>query len=100
MRSSGFLMENNMAYFSNGNEGMCFDEQCIECRLGQGPCTIAWVQQLYNYRQVGNTLAMEILDNFVKDDGTCMMFKEHEKIFRLTEDEKNQLEINFERGIL
>lgn len=34
-----------MAYFSNGFEGMVFDEQCCRCKYGRMPCPIAWVQR-------------------------------------------------------
>ena len=33
-----------MAYFSNGSEGMCFEDQCAKCKYGQEPCPIAAVQ--------------------------------------------------------
>ena len=65
-----------MAYFSNGSEGMCFDEQCMKCRYGTEPCPIAWVQHEYNYKAANNETARAILDDLVKNDGTCEMFKE------------------------
>jgi hypothetical protein len=64
-----------MAYFSNGTEGMVFDEQCSRCKYGQHPCPIALVQMEYNYDACKNSVARKILDTLVKDDGTCAMFK-------------------------
>ena len=62
-----------MAHFSNGSEGMCFDEQCAKCKYGQAPCPIAWVQLEYNYTQSKD--AREMLDYLVKADGTCTMWE-------------------------
>lgn len=64
-----------MAYFSNGSEGMCFDEQCSKCKYGQHPCPVAAIQMQWNYDQIGNELARKIMDNFVKRDGTCTMWE-------------------------
>ena len=64
-----------MAYFSNGTEGMVFDEQCSRCKYGQEPCPIALVQMSYNYDACNNPTARKILDTLVKDDGTCEMFE-------------------------
>lgn len=64
-----------MAYFSNGSEGACFDEQCAKCKYGQSPCPIALVQFMYNYDAANNKTATEILDSLVKDDGTCTMWE-------------------------
>jgi hypothetical protein len=72
-----------MAYFSNGSEGMCFDEECLECIHGEDPCPIAFVQSVYNYEACNNKTARAILDHLVKNDGTCAMkemFPEHFKI--------------------
>ncbi len=55
-----------MAYFSNGTEGMIFDEECSECVLGQKPCPIAFVQAMYNYDACNNKTARAILNNLVK----------------------------------
>lgn len=65
-----------MAYFSNGSEGMVFDDQCGKCKLGKAPCPIAWVQMEYNYDQHKDTtgIATKILDSLVKPNGTCEMF--------------------------
>jgi len=62
-----------MAYFSNGSEGMVFDEECSTCKYGQDPCPIAWVQRVYNYDACNNEVASKILNEFVKDDGKCAM---------------------------
>lgn len=71
-----------MAYFSNGSEGMCFDDQCSDCKYGEMPCPIALVQQFYNYDAVGNEVATKILDNLVRQDGTCVMKEMMDKVFR------------------
>lgn len=64
-----------MAYFSNGSEGDCFDDQCSKCKYGDAPCPVAAMQLQWNYDQVGNDLATQIMDNFVKQDGTCTMWE-------------------------
>ena len=69
-----------MAYFSNGSEGECFDEQCGRCKYGQLPCPIALIQMTYNYDQItsknkGDNTAFQIMDELVKGDGTCTMFE-------------------------
>lgn len=70
-----------MAYFSNGTEGMVFDEQCSLCKYGEKPCPIALVQMEYNYDACNNDVARKILDTLVKDDGTCMMYEEFKSDF-------------------
>lgn len=62
-----------MAYFSNGSEGMVFDDQCARCKYGDKPCPIALVQMTYNYDACNNEVARKILDTLVKNDGTCTM---------------------------
>lgn len=64
-----------MAYFSNGSEGMAFDNQCAKCKYGMLPCPIAWVQMNYNYDAVNNKTATKILNDLVKNDGTCQMYE-------------------------
>ena len=64
-----------MAYFSNGTEGMSFDAQCGICKYGNKSCPIAYVQQTYNYKAANNEVATKILDELVKNDGTCTMFE-------------------------
>ena len=81
-----------MAYFSNGFEGMVFDEQCCRCKYGKMPCPIAWVQSYYNYSAVGNKVATAILNYLVKNDGTCSMYEMGKKDFFIDE---NQVEMKF-----
>jgi len=57
-----------MAYFSNGTEGMAFEEQCSICKYGEKPCPIALVQSLYNYEAVKNETASNILTTLVSND--------------------------------
>jgi len=64
-----------MAYFSNGSEGMVFDDQCAKCKYGMDTCPIAFVQCVYNYDAVNNEVATKILDHLVKNDGTCTMYE-------------------------
>jgi hypothetical protein len=64
-----------MAYFSNGTEGMVFDDQCGRCKYGEHPCPIALVQINYNYDAANNKVASDILNSLVKDDGTCEMYE-------------------------
>ena len=70
-----------MAYFSNGCEGEVFNHQCEQCKYGEDQCPIAFVQMDYNYDAVNNKVATDILNELVKDDGTCEMFREFEKDF-------------------
>jgi len=70
-----------MAYFPNGSAGMVFDEQCSICRYGDKPCPIAFVQMKYNYKACNDEVASDILNDLVKDDGTCEMYKAFEKDF-------------------
>ena len=60
-----------MAYFSNGSEGMVFDEECAGCVLGEKSCPIALVHFEYNYKQAGNPTASCILNDLVtqKENG-------------------------------
>ena len=72
-----------MAYFSNGSEGAVFDEQCSMCKYGDSPCPIFWVQIEYNYEACNNETARKILNDLVKDDGTCEMFKQFKEDFQI-----------------
>ena len=72
-----------MAYFSNGTEGMVFDEQCMKCCYGEDPCPIAYLQYTYNYKVVKNKLAKEMLDYLVSQNGTCKMFETFKKDFEI-----------------
>ena len=79
-----------MAYFANGSEGMGFDEQCLKCKYGEVFCPIAFVQTTYNYDACNNKIATKILDELVKQDGTCTVFETF----------KEDLEIAVEQGKL
>lgn len=82
-----------MAYFSNGSEGMVFDEQCGKCRYGQKPCPIALVQMDNNYEACNNKVARNILDNLVKNDGTCKMYETFKDDFSKPFKDPNQVEL-------
>lgn len=64
-----------MAQYSNGCEGIILDEQCSECIFGNISCPIALVQTIYNYDQVGNQTATEILEIIVSSENGCSMFE-------------------------
>lgn len=57
-----------MAYFSNGSEGSVLAYECQKCILGDEPCPITFVHCIYNYEQIGNELARNILNELVKQD--------------------------------
>jgi len=76
-----------VAYFSNGNEGMCFDEQCMECKYGEDCCPIFYVQCNYNYEACNNKTAREILDHLVDNNGNCRMFQMYKKDFKKVKDD-------------
>lgn len=75
-----------MAYFSNGSEGMVFDEECSTCKYGQKACPIALVQLNYNYDACNNETARKILDDLVSNDGSCAMKKEFKEDFEIFTD--------------
>lgn len=81
-----------MAYFSNGTEGMVFDDQCARCKFGRHPCPIAFVQIDANYDQHKDLTgtARKILDHLVKNDGTCMVYEMAKQDFAI---DPNQLEL-------
>ena len=85
-----------MAYFSNGSEGEVFDLQCCRCKYGESPCPVAWVQGIYNYKAVGNKIATGILNELVKNDGTCTVFEMAKKDFFIDE---NQLVLGVEEKV-
>jgi hypothetical protein len=64
-----------MAYFSNGSEGENLDAECMRCRFGEQWCPIFAVQVKYNYEACNIPVARKILDDLIKDDGTCAMLK-------------------------
>ncbi|MFB1500847.1 hypothetical protein [Thiocapsa sp. N5-Cardenillas] len=71
-----------MAYFANGSEGGVLDAQCADCPIGSdpnAPCAVLLAQTLYNYKQIGNALAREILNVLIDDSGMCQMKKSIEK---------------------
>lgn len=75
-----------MAYFSNSTEGMVLDEQCCSCVLFNAEypsdlwCPIAYVQMDYNYKQIGNDLAREIINQLVNEEGECQLKPTLEKL--------------------
>jgi hypothetical protein len=88
---SGFLFS-VMAYFSNGSEGMVFDDQCCRCKYGRLACPIAFVQQDFNYDQHKDQsgTAQKILGHLVKPDGTCTMWDAFRADFEI---DPSQLEL-------
>ncbi len=74
-----------MAYFANGSEGDCLDQQCSLCRYGEQPCPIFEMQLMFNYDQLKDTTgtASNIMDLLIKNDGTCTMFQRFENDFSL-----------------
>ena len=70
-----------MAFFSNSSQGECFANQCDKCKYGQSFCPIAYIQTTYNYDAVNNKIATSILNDLVKNDGTCEMYKSFKKDF-------------------
>lgn len=86
-----------MAYFSNGSEGMVFEDQCAKCKYGAKACPIALVQMLYNYDAVkaenaGDNTATLILDSLVQNNGTCNMWKEFQADFEIDPNQLNLFE--------
>lgn len=79
-----------MAYFSNSTEGSVFDYQCSICKYGDKQCPIAMVQVLYNYDACNNEVASKILNALVAENGTCAMWKEFQKDFRIDPSCKEQ----------
>ncbi len=81
-----------MAYYSNGSEGMAFDDQCARCKYGKSPCPIALVQIAYNYDQLKDTTgtARQILDTLVRNDGTCAVYEMAKSDFAI---DPNKLEL-------
>ncbi len=78
-----------MAYFSNGSEGVVFDDQCARCKFGKSPCPIAFVQMDANYDQHKDTsgTAKKILDHLVSDDGTCAVYEMAKQDFAIDPDQ-------------
>lgn len=64
-----------MAYFSNSTEGMYLDEQCARC-IHEDPndgCPVAFVQQIFNYDQIGNDYLQKAMNLLVNESGDCQM---------------------------
>jgi hypothetical protein len=80
-----------MAYFSNGSEGVVFDDQCARCKFGQHPCPIAFVQMDANYDQIKDTTgtARKILSHLVHDNGSCQVFEMAKKDFAIDPNQMN-----------
>ena len=57
-----------MAYFSNGSEGMIFNQECAECVFADEACPVAVVQTFYNYDAVNNEVASKILNGLVEQN--------------------------------
>jgi len=81
-----------MAYFSNGTEGIVFDEQCTKCKYGEDPCPIALVQMEYNYDACNNKTARAILDVLVGNDGTCAMYWEFKSDLHINGHQKDMFD--------
>ena len=75
-----------MAYFANGAGGSCFEEQCAQCKYGDGYCPINYVQVAYNRRAVNNEVASEILNHLVSQCGNCAMYQEFKGDFESKEE--------------
>lgn len=71
-----------MAYFSNGSEGMCLDEECIGCKYGQDPCPIYNIQMEFNYKACNNEVATKILNALINNHGDCSMKQTFIKDFK------------------
>jgi len=86
-----------MAYFSNGTDGEVFDNECQGCKYGYSEdgnvnCPIQYVQLVYNYDACNNKIATKILNDLVKNDGTCEMKKAFSKDFKT---DAHNLKLNF-----
>jgi hypothetical protein len=81
-----------MAYFSNGSEGIVFDDQCAKCKFGEYPCPIAFVQIEYNYDQLNDHTgtSRKILDHLVSANGRCAVFEMAKGDFEI---DPNQLKL-------
>ncbi len=82
-----------MAYFPNGLSGECFDKQCEICKYSNRLCPIEFVQLEYNYDACNTEIATKILNDLIKNDGTCKMFEKFRNDF--FDNGEKQLELNF-----
>lgn len=64
-----------MAYFPNGSAGEILDNQCAKCEFigPDDPCPVMFVQNWYNYEQVGNKDLAGCLNYLVSEKGICQM---------------------------
>jgi hypothetical protein len=84
-----------MAYFSNGTEGMVFDDQCSICKYGDKPCPIAAIQAEFNYSQHDSGTSRKIMTALVSQSGECCMFKEFKSDFEIdTSCEQQELNLD------
>lgn len=73
-----------MGYFSNGSEGMDYQERyCLRCvneEVLDGGCPVWDAHLLFNYRQHDDEEIASVLDRFIPRDGVvnkeCTMFVE------------------------
>lgn len=96
-----------MAYFSNGTEGMLYEEQwCGRCIHGQDQekgCTIWDLHMLYNYDECNNKDSMlHILIPMGEDGfaGECSMFTELQKELEQLRAELDHLRRKVEHGCI
>ncbi len=72
-----------MGYFSNGSEGMDYEDKfCSRClnRQEDGGCPIIDLHFQWNYESCSEPVKREALNHFIPQDGIwnaqCRMFKE------------------------
>jgi hypothetical protein len=58
-------------------KGSFFDKQCSHCKLYDG-CTIAFVQQTYNYEK--NQKAIDILSELVSNEKGCLLYLQNKEL--------------------
>lgn len=87
-----------MAYFSNGSEGMVFNEECATCPLGEEPCPVASVQIHYNYKAANNEVATAILNDLVRQNKDFSYVGCQMKRFVLELKGSEQMKINLEQA--
>ena len=62
-----------MVYFPNGSAGEVLDIQCGDCQLGEKACPIYFVQQEFNYKQIGRKQLKKAMNYLVDKKGVCLM---------------------------
>lgn len=88
-----------MAYFANSSEGAVLDEQCAEC-IHEDPeagCPVAFVQQIFNYDQIGNEDLEKAMNMLINKEGACQMKPFIDKL-RSPKPKDTQLELWSVRG--